>query len=133
MVALLVAAWLFPGQRWLEPFRTTRRPVQVRDAPRGVSPAHHSLPSTRTVQSLAPAHIDVMLDRRRRSFRRFSRIHAGISIIAAGAGILFAHYALARMTGTNPEAEGRLMLPVGLTAIFVLTGAGVLLTRDRDR
>ena len=133
MVALLVAAWLFPGQRWLEPFRAARRPVHLRDAPRDVSAAHHAFPSARPVQSAAPAHIEVMLERRRRSFRRFSRIHAGISIIAAGAGILFAHYPLARLTGTNPEAEGRLMLPAVFTAIFVLAGAGVLLTRDRDR
>jgi hypothetical protein len=50
-----------------------------------------------------------------------------------GVVILFGHYVLSAMTATDPEAEGRLVLPMTFAAIFFVVGAVVVFTRDRDR
>ena len=77
--------------------------------------------------------LDVLAAKRHRGFRRISRIYAGVSIMAIGVAILFGHYLMARMTGTDPEAGGAQVFPMVLAAVFVVAGAVVMLVPERHR
>jgi hypothetical protein len=80
-----------------------------------------------------PSHIEKRLAARQRSFRRFSRIHAGVTIMVTGVVILFGHYVLAAMTASDPDEEPARLLAMSFAALFFVLGATVIVTRGRDR
>ena len=92
MVALLILAWMFPDQKWLEPFRAKRpaRGFHSQDE----SDAEANFPSSRgaatSVGSPAtPLAIETRMSENQRSFRRFSAAYAAMSILGAALLLLF--------------------------------------------
>lgn len=92
MVALLILAWVFPDQKWLEPFRA-KRPARTPDRlpGRDTSPdfptAHRSAPGVAAPST--PLAIESRMAASQRSFRRFSAGYAAVSILGAALVLLF--------------------------------------------
>lgn len=92
MVALLILAWMFPDQKWLEPFRA-KRPARGGQS-REERDAEACFPSTRAAAtgaaaSAAPLAIETRMAANQRSFRRFSAAYAAMSILGGALLLLF--------------------------------------------
>ena len=131
MVTLLVLAWMFPGVRWLEPFRARRPPRRPQASARAPDLDFIFTSNPRGVADSAPmTAVETRLADRRSASGRMSGVYAGATLAGTGVLLFLGASTLAGIVSLG--SAGRTFVTV-VAAIMTCAGALVVLSAIRSR